>query len=112
MPPCCCRHLHGHTLSKLEICTPGTSKHPSPAHLLTCRCLPARPQAKGLADFLLAMLEPSPDKRASAQRMLEHPWLRGELSEGSGGDDGRRGSRSRGRSRSRSREAGQKKSRY
>jgi hypothetical protein len=59
------------------------------------------------------MLEPSPDKRASAQRMLEHPWLRGELPEGGAGGS-RRGSRSRGRSRSRSRsrEGGHKKSRY
>jgi serine/threonine protein kinase len=69
-------------------------------------------QAQGLADFLLPMLEPSPDKRATAQRMLEHPWLRGELPQVAGGS-GRRGSRSRGRSRSRSRSlGGHKKSRY
>lgn len=32
-------------------------------------------QAKALADFLLPMLEYVPLKRATAERMLRHPWL-------------------------------------
>lgn len=32
-------------------------------------------EAQGLADFLQAMLEWDPQKRASAQQMLSHPWL-------------------------------------
>ena len=33
-------------------------------------------EAKALAEFLLPMLEWYPDKRASAQTMLDHPWLK------------------------------------
>lgn len=33
-------------------------------------------EAKAFADFLLPMLEWDPDKRASAQTMLNHPWLK------------------------------------
>lgn len=33
-------------------------------------------ESKGLADFLLAMLTWYPEKRATAQEMLEHPWLK------------------------------------
>lgn len=32
-------------------------------------------EANGLAEFLLPMLEYYPEKRASAQQMLNHPWL-------------------------------------
>lgn len=34
--------------------------------------------AKALADFLVPMLEWNPEKRASAQQMLNHPWLQME----------------------------------
>eukprot|EP00933_Yihiella_yeosuensis_P019794 TRINITY_DN15992_c0_g1_i1.p1 TRINITY_DN15992_c0_g1~~TRINITY_DN15992_c0_g1_i1.p1 ORF type:complete len:619 (+),score=147.52 TRINITY_DN15992_c0_g1_i1:139-1995(+) len=34
-------------------------------------------EAKNLASFLMPMLSLSPEDRASAQRLLEHPWLRG-----------------------------------
>ena len=33
-------------------------------------------EAQTLADFLTLMLNWNPDDRASAQRMLEHPWLK------------------------------------
>ena len=33
-------------------------------------------ESQALSDFLLQMLEWYPDKRASAQEMLEHPWLK------------------------------------
>lgn len=32
-------------------------------------------EARAFADFLLPMLEWDPEKRASAQTMLNHPWL-------------------------------------
>lgn len=32
-------------------------------------------EAQGIADFLLPMLEWDPQKRATAQQMLSHPWL-------------------------------------
>ncbi len=32
-------------------------------------------EAESLADFLLPMLEWYPEKRATAQEMLKHPWL-------------------------------------
>lgn len=32
-------------------------------------------EAKALADFLVSMLEWYPEKRATAQQMLENPWL-------------------------------------
>ena len=32
-------------------------------------------EAQAFADFLTPMLEWEPEKRASAQKMLEHPWL-------------------------------------
>lgn len=32
-------------------------------------------ESEALADFLLPMLEWSPEKRATAQEMLDHPWL-------------------------------------
>lgn len=32
-------------------------------------------EATGLSDFLLPMLEWQPEKRATAQQMLDHPWL-------------------------------------
>jgi len=32
-------------------------------------------EAQGLTDFLLPMLEWDPQKRATAQQMLSHPWL-------------------------------------
>lgn len=35
-------------------------------------------EAKLLADFLLPMLEWYPDRRATAQEMLSHPWLNAE----------------------------------
>lgn len=58
------------------------------------------------------MLEPSPDKRASAQRMLDHPWLQGQRPEVREQERSRRSSR-RSRSRSRSTSAPRhKKSRY
>jgi serine/threonine-protein kinase SRPK3 len=34
--------------------------------------------ARSFADFLLPMLEWDPEKRASAQDMLNHPWLHAE----------------------------------
>jgi serine/threonine protein kinase len=34
--------------------------------------------ARAFADFLLPMLEWDPEKRASAQDMLNHPWLHSE----------------------------------
>lgn len=33
-------------------------------------------EAQGFADFLLPMLHWDPHKRATAQKMLEHPWLK------------------------------------
>lgn len=36
-------------------------------------------EAKAFADFLLPMLEWDPEKRASAQTMLNHPWLEMKL---------------------------------
>lgn len=33
-------------------------------------------EAQSLTDFLLPMLEWDPQKRATAQQMLSHPWLR------------------------------------
>lgn len=33
--------------------------------------------AREAAAFILPMLEMHPDKRATAQEMLEHPWLEG-----------------------------------
>ncbi|GAX78942.1 hypothetical protein CEUSTIGMA_g6382.t1 [Chlamydomonas eustigma] len=36
-------------------------------------------EARSLASFLKPMLEYSPERRATAAQMLEHPWLRGEL---------------------------------
>lgn len=35
-------------------------------------------EAKAFADFLMPMLEWDPDRRASAQSMLSHPWLSAE----------------------------------
>jgi len=35
-------------------------------------------EAQAFAYFLMPMLEWEPDKRASAQEMLDHPWLREE----------------------------------
>ena len=35
-------------------------------------------EAKALADFLMPMLHWDPEKRASAQQMLNHPWLQEE----------------------------------
>lgn len=32
-------------------------------------------ESQGIADFLLPMLEWDPQKRATAQQMLSHPWL-------------------------------------
>lgn len=32
-------------------------------------------EAQGITDFLLPMLEWDPQKRATAQQMLSHPWL-------------------------------------
>ena len=32
-------------------------------------------EALAFADFLLMMLEWDPDRRATAERMLDHPWL-------------------------------------
>ncbi len=41
----------------------------------------SRADAKGIAEFMLPMLEMDPNKRATAQEMLKHPWLqdRGSL---------------------------------
>ena len=39
-------------------------------------------QARGLRDFLLPMLDFLPEKRATAEAMLEHPWLEGKLPQG------------------------------
>ncbi len=33
-------------------------------------------EAQAFADFLILMLDWNPDKRVSAQKMLEHPWLK------------------------------------
>ena len=33
-------------------------------------------EAQSFADFLNLMLDWNPDKRASAQKMLDHPWLK------------------------------------
>ena len=33
-------------------------------------------EAQAFADFLNLMLDWNPDKRASAQKMLDHPWLK------------------------------------
>lgn len=41
--------------------------------------MPAAVQAQGLSSFLLPMLEYAPDKRATAEVMLKHPWLQGSL---------------------------------
>ena len=38
-------------------------------------------EAQNLASFLLPMLQLLPEGRISAKAALEHPWLRGELSE-------------------------------
>lgn len=35
-------------------------------------------EARAFADFLMPMLEWDPEKRASAQKMLQHPWLQAE----------------------------------
>ncbi|KAG5179961.1 serine threonine protein kinase [Tribonema minus] len=35
----------------------------------------SRPDAKGIASFLLPMLEMDPAKRATAQHMVQHPWI-------------------------------------
>lgn len=39
----------------------------------------ARDESVGLTEFLLPMLQFDPEQRATAQEMLSHPWLRGEL---------------------------------
>lgn len=36
-----------------------------------------RQDAREAAAFIRPMLEMDPDKRASAQQMLDHPWLQG-----------------------------------
>jgi serine/threonine protein kinase len=35
-------------------------------------------EAKGMASFLIPMLRLAPEERASAQSLLEHPWLKGQ----------------------------------
>jgi serine/threonine-protein kinase SRPK3 len=48
------------------------------AHIPRTCCL-ALTQANSLASFLKPMLEFDPERRATAQTMLAHPWLRGDL---------------------------------
>lgn len=45
-------------------------------------------EAAGLASFLVPMLRFVPEERATAQDMLAHPWLRGELGPGAEPADG------------------------
>lgn len=35
-------------------------------------------EAKGMASFLIPMLQLAPEERASAQSLLQHPWLKGQ----------------------------------
>lgn len=44
--------------------------------LLCCNCIM---QAEAVASFLLPMLEFVPEKRATAQELLDHPWLSGDV---------------------------------
>ena len=48
------------------------------SHSLLATPLICRLQALSLASFLKPMLEFSPERRATAQQMLQHPWLKGE----------------------------------
>lgn len=34
-------------------------------------------EARAFEDFMMPMLHCVPEKRATAQQMLEHPWLKG-----------------------------------